>query len=138
VICSQAKFYIGSKLDGTAQVFLLQVDIAVSKSQSLSCSCLCMKTILQDGKPTSVTAESVFKGKRSVVFGVPGAFTPTCRFTYLGLVLNKQYRRPSSRFCATVPSTFLVSSASRTRSPLLGRTPSSALGEELTRSPLRT
>lgn len=31
-----------------------------------------------DGKPTPITTEEIFAGKKVVLFSVPGAFTPTC------------------------------------------------------------
>ena len=36
-----------------------------------------------DGAPKEVTSESLFGGKRVVLFGVPGAFTPGCTRTHL-------------------------------------------------------
>ena len=42
-----------------------------------------------DGGPKDVTVGEVFKGKRVVVFAVPGAFTPTCHKNHLpGFVQN--------------------------------------------------
>lgn len=31
-----------------------------------------------DGKPTPLAAKDVFAGKKVVLFGLPGAMTPTC------------------------------------------------------------
>ncbi|MCX8500730.1 MAG: peroxiredoxin [Alphaproteobacteria bacterium] len=36
-----------------------------------------------DGSPTDVTTEQLFAGKKVVVFGLPGAFTPTCSNQHL-------------------------------------------------------
>ena len=33
---------------------------------------------MQDGKPTPVTTNDLFAGKKVAMFAVPGAFTPTC------------------------------------------------------------
>jgi peroxiredoxin len=33
---------------------------------------------IEDGKPVPRTTDEIFKGKRVVLVGVPGAFTPTC------------------------------------------------------------
>ncbi len=38
---------------------------------------------LGDGGPKDVTVGEVFKGKKVVVFAVPGAFTPTCSMKHL-------------------------------------------------------
>ena len=44
---------------------------------------------MQDGKPTPMTTEDVFAGKKVVLFAVPGAFTPTCSMAHLpGYVVN--------------------------------------------------
>lgn len=43
----------------------------------------------QDGKPATLTTEELFKGKRVVLFALPGAFTPTCSRAHLpGFVVN--------------------------------------------------
>ncbi|HUI61565.1 MAG TPA: peroxiredoxin [Steroidobacteraceae bacterium] len=41
-----------------------------------------LKTMTKDG-PKDVTAEELFKGKKVVLFSVPGAFTPTCDAKHL-------------------------------------------------------
>jgi peroxiredoxin len=40
-------------------------------------------TEMVDGKPTQVSLNELSKGKRIVVFAVPGAFTPTCSMKHL-------------------------------------------------------
>ena len=45
--------------------------------------------IMQSSGPGSMTTDLLFKGKRVVLFSVPGAFTPTCSKTHLpGFVQN--------------------------------------------------
>lgn len=39
--------------------------------------------IMKGGAPGSMSADELFAGKRVVLFGVPGAFTPTCSKTHL-------------------------------------------------------
>ena len=44
---------------------------------------------MRDGKPTPMTTEEIFAGKKVVLFAVPGAFTPTCSMAHLpGYVVN--------------------------------------------------
>jgi peroxiredoxin len=38
---------------------------------------------MRNGAPTDVSAGEIFKGKRVVLFAVPGAFTPTCSMKHL-------------------------------------------------------
>ncbi|MBV9783061.1 MAG: peroxiredoxin [Acidisphaera sp.] len=40
-------------------------------------------TIATPEGPKETTSEEVFKGKRVILFGVPGAFTPTCSMRHL-------------------------------------------------------
>lgn len=41
-----------------------------------------LKTKTEDG-PTDVSTDEIFSGKKVVLFGVPGAFTPTCSMNHL-------------------------------------------------------
>jgi len=41
-----------------------------------------LKTMTKDG-PKDVTTDELFKGKKVVLFSVPGAFTPTCDAKHL-------------------------------------------------------
>jgi peroxiredoxin len=41
-----------------------------------------LKTMTKDG-PKDLTTEELFKGKKAVLFSVPGAFTPTCDAKHL-------------------------------------------------------
>ena len=44
---------------------------------------------MQDGKPTPVSTDSFFAGKKVAVFALPGAFTPTCSAKHVpGFVNN--------------------------------------------------
>jgi peroxiredoxin len=41
--------------------------------------------------PSEITTEALFKGKKAVLFAVPGAFTPTCHGLHLpGFLLNAE------------------------------------------------
>ena len=47
-----------------------------------------LKHMTKDG-PANITTDELFKGKRVVLFSVPGAFTPTCHAKHLpGFVQN--------------------------------------------------
>jgi len=39
--------------------------------------------VMADGKPTPLTTNDLFGGKKVVLFSVPGAFTPTCSVKHL-------------------------------------------------------
>jgi peroxiredoxin len=41
------------------------------------------RTMGADGKPAEKTTDDVFKGRKVVLFAVPGAFTPTCHRNHL-------------------------------------------------------
>jgi len=41
-----------------------------------------LKTMTNDG-PDSISTDSIFSGKKVVIFGLPGAFTPTCSAKHL-------------------------------------------------------
>ena len=46
-------------------------------------------TEMQDGKPTPVSTDSFFAGKKVALFALPGAFTPTCSAKHVpGFVNN--------------------------------------------------
>ena len=51
---------------------------------------------MQDGKPTPVSTDSFFAGKKVALFALPGAFTPTCSAKHVpGFV--QQSRRAESQ-----------------------------------------
>ncbi len=48
-----------------------------------------LRRLGQDGKPAPITTDEIFKGKRVVLFALPGAFTPTCSAAHLpGFLAN--------------------------------------------------
>ena len=56
-----------------------------------------------EGGPKDVTVGDVFKGKKVVLFAVPGAFTPTCSMKHLP-GLRRAGRRASGRRASTTSS----------------------------------
>jgi glutaredoxin/glutathione-dependent peroxiredoxin len=70
--------------------------------------------IIKDGRPTPVTTEELFKGKRAVVFAVPGAYTPTCSMAHLpGYVVNADKLKEKgvdSIICLSVNDAFVMDS----------------------------
>ncbi len=45
--------------------------------------------IIKDGRPTPVSTDDLFAGRKVVLFAVPGAYTPTCSNDHLpGYVVN--------------------------------------------------
>lgn len=69
-------------------------------------------TILTDAGKTSVTSEQLFKGKKVVVFAVPGAFTPTCSNSHLPgyVALADRFREKGvdSLCCLSVNDAFVM------------------------------
>lgn len=70
--------------------------------------------VMKDGKPTPVTTEQLFGGKKVVAFAVPGAFTPTCSQAHLpGFVVNADAFREKgvdSIVCLSVNDPFVMDS----------------------------
>ncbi len=49
----------------------------------------CTLKVMGEKGPEDITTESIFSGKKVVMFAVPGAFTPGCSLTHLpGFVVN--------------------------------------------------
>ena len=69
---------------------------------------------MQEGKPTAVTTNDLFAGKKVVVFAVPGAFTPTCsRFHLPGYVVHSdaiKAKGVDSVICISVNDAFVMDS----------------------------
>jgi len=67
---------------------------------------------MQDGKPTPMTTDDLFAGKKVVVFAVPGAFTPTCSQAHLpGYVVNAdaiKAKGVDSIVCLSVNDAFVM------------------------------
>jgi len=70
--------------------------------------------MMKDGKPTPVTTDELFKGKKVVVFAVPGAYTPTCSQAHLpGFVVNADAikgKGVDSIVCLSVNDAFVMDS----------------------------
>jgi glutaredoxin/glutathione-dependent peroxiredoxin len=68
--------------------------------------------MMKDGKPTAVTTDDLFAGKKVVVFAVPGAFTPTCSMAHLpGFVANAdkiKAKGVDSIICLSVNDAFVM------------------------------
>ena len=67
---------------------------------------------MQDGRPTPVTTDDLFAGKKVVLFAVPGAFTPTCSQAHLpGYVVNAdaiKAKGVDSIVCLSVNDAFVM------------------------------
>ncbi|MFW6093192.1 MAG: peroxiredoxin [Pseudomonadota bacterium] len=75
--------------------------------------------MMKDGRPTPVTTEELFSGKKVVAFAVPGAFTPTCSEAHLpGYVVNAdaiKAKGVDSIVCLSVNDPFVMDSWGRDR-----------------------
>ncbi len=67
---------------------------------------------MQDGRPTPVTTNDLFGGKKVVLFAVPGAFTPTCSQAHLpGYVVHADAIKDKgvdSIICLSVNDAFVM------------------------------
>ena len=65
-----------------------------------------------NGDWTSLTSDDIFKGKRVVLFALPGAFTPTCSTTHLPryneLAANLRAEGIDDLICLSVNDTFVM------------------------------
>ncbi len=70
--------------------------------------------MMQDGKPGPVTTSDLFDGKKTVVFALPGAYTPTCSQAHLpGYVVNADAikgKGVDSIVCISVNDAFVMDS----------------------------
>lgn len=66
-----------------------------------------------DGGPVSETFDSLFKGQKVVIFGLPGAFTPTCSESHLpGFVVSADKLKAQGInriLCLSVNDAFVMS-----------------------------
>ena len=67
---------------------------------------------MQDGRPSPVTTNELFGGRKVVLFAVPGAFTPTCSQAHLpGFVVNADKIKAAgvdSIVCLSVNDAFVM------------------------------
>ncbi len=68
--------------------------------------------IMVDGRPSAVSTGELFAGKKTVLFAVPGAFTPTCSEAHLpGFVANAdkiKAKGVDSIVCVAVNDAFVM------------------------------
>lgn len=68
--------------------------------------------VMQEGRPTPMTTDDLFAGKKVVLFAVPGAFTPTCSQAHLpGYVVNAdaiKAKGVDSIICMSVNDAFVM------------------------------
>lgn len=72
---------------------------------------------MRGGKPTSIPSGDVFNGKNIALFGVPGAFTPTCHYLHLPGILADSHSFKTSGtdliVCTAVNDVFVMDAWAR-------------------------
>ncbi|EKU23114.1 peroxiredoxin 5, atypical 2-Cys peroxiredoxin [Nannochloropsis gaditana CCMP526] len=84
----------------------------IAEGQTLPLEKITFK-VLKDGKATDLTGTDLFKGKKVVLFGVPGAFTPTCTNThapeYLAMYESFKAKGVDAIYCIASNDCFVTS-----------------------------
>lgn len=85
--------------------------MAIQEGEKLPAATMFM---IKDGKPGPVTTDELFAGKKTVVFALPGAYTPTCSQAHLpGYVVNAdaiKAKGVDSIVCISVNDAFVMDS----------------------------
>ncbi len=71
------------KVDKAEYIFFHLIMVVVGDTLPKECAFTVRKTDTCPATTETVTVEQIFGGKRSVIFAVPGAFTPTCSEKHL-------------------------------------------------------
>ena len=70
--------------------------------------------VIKEGRPTPITTDELFSGKKVVLFAVPGAYTPTCSQAHLpGYVVQAdaiKAKGVDSIVCVAVNDAFVMDS----------------------------
>ena len=76
-------------------------------------------TVMAQGGPKAVSSGELFKGKKVVLFAVPGAFTPTCSEQHLpgfvGLADEIKAKGVTTIACTAVNDVFVMDAWSKSR-----------------------
>lgn len=77
-------------------------------------------TVMSESGPKQVSSTELFKGKKVVLFAVPGAFTPTCSEQHLpgfvGLADQIKAKGVTTIACTAVNDVFVLDAWSKSRS----------------------
>jgi len=59
--------------------------MSIEKGQAMPAGAF---SVMADGRPARITTDELFKGRKVVLFSIPGAFTPTCSKEHLPGYVN--------------------------------------------------